>query len=93
MDDPAISDQDVHARIVERSGMDKNVPLEYTTITRQLFNIVADHYKLERCKPSDIPRLISATIKALEKPRDLEWRLEHGPNPEPPRLPTPPGTE
>ena len=46
VDDPNLTDEALHQRIVERGSFDSHMPLSYTTITRIFFKLAAKHYNL-----------------------------------------------
>lgn len=58
MEDAALTDEQIHERITTRALMDKNVPLEYTILTRRLFKFAALHYGLPVLQPDEIKQLI-----------------------------------
>lgn len=58
IDDPDLTDEQLHARILKRGGMDYSCPLEYTAITRTMFALTANHYGLRTMTPTELAVLI-----------------------------------
>lgn len=46
LENPKLSNEDLHQRVQRRGGMDAKMPLKYHTICRELFQIFAEHYGL-----------------------------------------------
>jgi hypothetical protein len=65
IDDPEISDSQLHARIIARGGMDSGMDEDYTVITRRLFQLVAEHYNLRTLTTTQAAALISASGNSL----------------------------
>jgi hypothetical protein len=63
LDDDTLSDEDLHRRIQERGGMDKDMPLDYTVITREFFAVVAKHYKLRQITPGQARAIIKPFLE------------------------------
>lgn len=63
IDEPTLSDNDLHQRIVNRGGLDCTMPLEYTVLTRELFRIAARHYGLRTLTLADAKSFIEAVPK------------------------------